>query len=258
MPFPMESLEQLQGFFWILLRVSILFFLLPIFGARNLPGLWKAGISLVVAAVLTPVVPVPPGLPETVSDVVAGVISELVMGLFLTFGVKLLLASVELAGQFMGFQMGFSMSGAMDPLEGTQNTTISQFLYIFTILIFLAIDGHHLFIAALAKSFTIVPPCSFHLSAALSEFMIQTSGQMFVVSLKIAAPIIISLFLSNLCLGIVARTVPQVNILMIGFPVNIGIGLILFGLTLQNVSPYLGQLTKGIGEIMTRMLRMMT
>lgn len=257
MPFPLESLEQFQGFFWVLLRVGMLFFLLPLFGARNIPPLWKAGLSLVVAAVLTPVVPGPQVLPETLPDVLVGVVSELVMGLFLAFGARILLASVQMAGQFMSFQMGFSMAGAIDPQEGTQNTLIAEFLYVFTILIFLAIDGHHLFIAALAKSFYIVPPCSFHLRPSLSEFLIQMSGQMFVVALKISAPIIIALFLSNLCLGIVARTVPQVNILMIGFPVNIGIGLIFFGLTLQNLTPYLSQLTRGIGEIMVRMLRMM-
>jgi flagellar biosynthetic protein FliR len=80
---------------------------------------------------------------------------------------------------------------------------------------------------------------------------------MFLIALKIAAPIMIALFLSNLCLGIVARTVPQVNILMIGFPLNIGLGLIFFGLTLSQLLPFLGDLTKEIGTTLMRMLDLM-
>ena len=186
-----------------------------------------------------------------------GVFSEVMMGLCLAFGARLLLASVQLAGQFMGFQMGFSMAGAIDPQEGGQSTFLSQFLYIFTILLFLVMDGHHLFIAALAKSFALVPPCRFAPKPGLSRVLIQTGGQMFLVALKISAPILIALFLSNLCLGIVARTVPQVNILMIGFPLNISIGLILFGLTLSTLTPYLVDLTRGMGELMLRMLKWM-
>jgi flagellar biosynthetic protein FliR len=255
MPFPLESLEQMQGFFWIFLRVTILLFLLPLFGARGFPTLWKVGVSLVIALVLLPVVPSPAAFPEKIQDVAAGVLSEVVMGVCLGFGVRLLLASVQLAGQFMSFQMGFSMAGAIDPQEGTQSTFISQFLYLFTILLFLAIDGHHLLLSALAKSFTLVPPCAFSPKPVLSRIVIQSSNQMFLVALKISAPILIALFLSNLCLGIVARTVPQVNVLMIGFPLNIGIGLILFGLTLGSLSPYLVDLTRGVGELMLRMLR---
>lgn len=257
MTFPLESLEQMQGFLWVFLRVSVLIFLLPLFGARGFPALWKAGVSFVIALVLTPVVPLPGAFPETLQEVLVGMLSEVVMGVCLGFGARLLFASVQLAGQFMSFQMGFSMAGAMDPQEGTQSTFISQFLYIFTILLFLALDGHHLFLAALAKSFALVPPCAFSPKPNLSGILIQSSGQMFLVALKISAPILIALFLSNLCLGIVARTVPQVNILMIGFPVNISIGLILFGLTLGSLSPYLVDLTRGTGELMLRMLKWM-
>ncbi len=85
----------------------------------------------------------------------------------------------------------------------------------------------------------------------------RITAHMFVLGLKIAAPIMIALFLSNLCLGIVARTVPQVNILMIGFPINIGIGLVLFGLLLRNLSPFLTDLTRDTAEVMMRLIRLM-
>jgi flagellar biosynthesis protein FliR len=257
MLFPMETLEQMQGFFWVFLRVSILFFLLPLFGATGIPSLWKIGLSAVISLVLTPVIPAPQVLPQSVPDVMAGVVSEAILGLSLAFGARVLIASVQLAGQFMGFQMGFSMARAIDPQDGAQSTSLSQFLYIFMVLLFLIMDGHHLFIAALAKSFYLVPPCMFVPRPALAQLLIQTGGQMFLVALKISAPILIALFLVNLCLGIVARTVPQVNILMIGFPLNIGVGLILFGLTLTSLPPYFEDLTRGMGQLLLQTLRVM-
>lgn len=257
MPFPLESLQAMQGFFWVLVRVSILFFLLPLFGERGIPALWKAGLSFVVALILTPVVPPPPGYPNTAPEILVGVLSEAIMGLLLAFVVKLNFAAFQLAGQFMSFQMGFSMARAVDPATGAQSNSLSQFLYLFAILVFFAIDGHHLLLRALAASFDTVPPNSFHLNPSLSGILVKAGSQMFLIALKLAAPIMIALFLSNLCLGIVARTVPQMNILMIGFPINIGLGLVFFGLTLSMLPSFLASLVKGMGGILMGMLRLM-
>lgn len=257
MPFPLETIEQLQGFFWVLIRVSVLIFLMPLFGARNVPVLWKAGLSFVLAVLLTPAVPVPEALPETLPELILGIASEALMGLIAVFGVRILFASVQLAGQMMSFQMGFSMARAIDPNTGVQSTALSQFLYLFTVLLFFAIDGHHLMIQAIADSFHLVPPNGASFPPSLADAVIELTGHMFLVGLKIAAPMMIALFLSNLCLGIVARTVPQVNILMIGFPINIGIGLMLFGLVLSNLSPFLTDLTRDMAAAMMRLFRVM-
>ena len=257
MTFPLESLELIQGFFWILLRVSIILFMLPFFGARGIPTLWKVGVSMVIAIVITPVVPIPARFPQTVFEITLAMIAEVIMGLSLGLGVKMLFSAVQLAGQFMSFQMGFSMARAIDPNTGVQSTALSQFLYLFTVLIFFAIDGHHMFIRALARSFSVAPPSGLSFDPGLATVLIRTSARMFLIALKIAAPIMIALFLSNLCLGIVARTVPQVNILMIGFPLNIGLGLIFFGLTLSQLLPFLIGLTREIGATLMRMLELM-
>jgi flagellar biosynthetic protein FliR len=257
MPFPLESFEQLQGFFWVFIRVSIIVFMLPLFGARGLPTLWKVGLSMVMAMVLVPVVPPLARYPVTMVEVLIGILSEALVGLVLGLAVRILFASVQVAGQFMAFQMGFSLAAVMDPNTGVRSTVLSQFLYFTMILIFFSIDGHHLFIRALAASFEIISPYSFSFSPSIPKIIIGTSVQMFVMALKIAAPIMIALFLSNLCLGIVARTVPQVNILMVGFPINIGIGLIFFSLILANLSPFLTAFTKGIGQVLMKLISVM-
>ena len=219
--------------------------------------MWKAGSSFVLAIVLAPVVPIPQSLPETLPEVVIGMIAEMTMGLILVLGIKMLLVSVQMAGQFLSFQMGFAMARAMDPQTGVQSTVLTQFLYLFTVLIFFSINGHHIFIHTLAESFKIVPPNSLTFDPAIADELIKISGLMFLIGLKIAAPIIVSLFLSNLCLGIVARTVPQVNILMVGFPINITLGLILFGLIIANFSPVISKIYKVMGEALNLLLRLM-
>jgi flagellar biosynthetic protein FliR len=257
MPFPLESFEQLQGFFWILMRVSVLFFLLPLFGARGVPALWKAGLSMIMAIVLTPVVPPPKSFPETLPEIVLGMMGEVLMGLILAMTVKMFFAVVEMAGHFMSFQMGFAMARAIDPQTGAQSTVLTQFMYLFTILIFLSLDGHHLFIRALASSFYSVPPNGFSFDPSISKVLIKISGNMFLFGVKIAAPIMVALFLSHLCLGIIARTVPQVNIIMVGLPINICIGLILFSILLKNVHPILVDLIGKMGEVLIRLIQLM-
>ena len=257
MSLPVESFEQLQIFFWVLMRVSILFFLFPILGDRGIPPLWKIGASMVLALLLTPLIPWPQSLPQTIFDVATGLVAEVMMAFFLAFAVRMLLSSVQMAGHFIAFQMGLAMASTMDPDTGAESTILSQFLYLFTILFFLAINGHHVLIHALAQSFQVVPPAGFILKASLGETMIRVSSDLFVISIKIAAPIMIALFLSNLCLGIVARTVPQLNILMVGFPINISLGLVLFGLVLANLSPFLTELMRKIGYTVVGMIGMM-
>jgi flagellar biosynthetic protein FliR len=239
------------------MRVSVLFFLLPLFGAKGIPTLWKSGLSMIVAIVLTPVVPPPQSLPNTIPEIILGMLAEGIMGLILAITIKMFFAIVEMAGHFISFQMGFSMARAIDPQTGSQSTVLTQFMYLFTILIFLSLDGHHQFIRALASSFYSVPPNGISFDPLLLNVLIKISGNMFLVGVKIAAPIMVALFLSNLCLGIIARTVPQVYIIMVGFPVNLCIGLILFSILLRNVSPLLIDLTEKMGEVLIRLIQLM-
>jgi flagellar biosynthetic protein FliR len=255
--FPIETIEQMLSFFWVFIRISVLIFMMPLFGARGIPAVWKAGLSFVLAIMLTPVVPPPATFPQSLPEILIALVSEILLGIIAAFGVRVLFASTQLAGQMMSFQMGFSMARAIDPNTGVQSTALSQFLYLFTVLLFFAIDGHHFIIRAIASSFHEIPPNGLSFHPSISTAIVKISAHMFLVGLKIAAPIMIALFLSNLSLGIVARTVPQVNILMIGFPINIGIGLMLFGLIMSNISPFIIDLTRDIGNIMMRLFKLM-
>jgi flagellar biosynthesis protein FliR len=257
MTFPLESLEQLQVFFWVLMRVSIIIFFLPLFGARGIPNLWKVGLSMILAIVLFPIVPHISKYPETAPQIIIALTSEAIMGLILALAVRMYFTAVQMAGHFMSFQMGFSMARAMDPQSEIQDTVMTEFMYIFSVLIFFSIDGHHILIRALASSLKSIPPNGIVFNGSIAGILVKLGGDIFVIGLKIAAPIILALFLSNLCLGIVARTVPQVNILMIGFPVNLVIGFIFLIMILMNIYPFLTEMFKKMGEVLITLIRMM-
>jgi len=256
MAFPLESLEQMQGFFWVLMRVSIIIFFLPLFGARGVPSLWKIGISMLIAIVLMPAVPKVSGYPETAAQIIIAFLSEALLGLILALTVNMFFTSIQMAGHFMSFQMGFSMATIMDPQSGVQNSVLTEMMYILTILLFFTMDGHHIFLRALAASFQAAPPTGVVFDNSIAGILVKVSGNMFLTGLKLAAPMVIALFLSNLCLGIIARTVPQVNILMVGFPINICIGLIFLMMTFANIAPFLSGLFKDMGEALMSLIRL--
>lgn len=257
MTLPLETFEQMQSFFWVLVRVSTLFFLLPLFGGRNIPSLWKAGLSFVMAIILTPVVPIPANLPVSAPGIILGVLAEVLMGFILALTIRIFLTAPQMGGQFMSFQMGFSMARAVDPQTGTPSTVLTQFLYIFSILLFFSMNGHHMFIRIMASSFYSVPPNSISFQPAIGNELIKSGASMFVLGIKIAAPIMVALFLSNLCLGIIARTVPQVNILMVGFPINLCIGLTLFSFILLNIYPLLFEIKNKMEVSLVKLLGLM-
>jgi flagellar biosynthetic protein FliR len=237
------TLVQFQSFLLILSRVTTILFMMPLLGSRNLPSMLKAGLSLVVALVLLPVVKVDPRLlpPEPVS-VLFFMVGELMIGLVLGLSVKVIFTGLQMAGEIAGYQMGLAMASVIDPQAGSDNTLMAQFQYLFGLLLFLAVDGHHWFFRALVQSFEVLPPGGFHLNPGLYDLMIQLSGKMFVVAIKLAAPIMAVLLFTQIALGMVAKTVPQVNILFISFPITLSLGLIFLGLSLDLFLPYVQSL----------------
>lgn len=257
MTFPLESLEQIQCFFWVLIRVSILIFLLPLFGSRGISSLWKVGLSVMLAIMLMPAVPPAIKYPDTTFGITISLISEAMFGLILAMTVRIFFTSIQMAGHFMSFQMGFSIARAIDPQAEVQDSVLTEMMYLLTILMFFTIDGHHIFLRALASSFEAAPLNGIGFDNSIADIFVKLSSKMFLIGLKLAAPMLIALFLSNLCLGIVARTVPQVNILMVGFPVNICIGLIFLIMTFGNIAPFLRGMFMEMGKALIGLIRLM-
>jgi flagellar biosynthetic protein FliR len=219
--------SQFVLFLLLFARVTSLVVIAPVFGYQNVPVQVKVALGLFLAFVLFPVVDgmaIPVDL-QLVSLALL-VIKEVIVGLLIGFVAGLIFAGVRYAGELMAFDMGFSAANVFDPENGAQNPIVGEFLYLFVLLAFLLINGHHFLLEAVQLSYNLVPIGSVTLNAAVANRIIDFSGLVFVIAVKFAAPLIVSLFLTNIALAILARVMPQMNIFTVSFPLKIGVGLI--------------------------------
>jgi len=252
------SLEQFQIFFLVFLRISTMVFLLPVFGYHGVPSQVKIGLSLVLALALfpgvraTPIL-IPPGLPLFV----AMIAKEMLAGALIGFVALLVFWGVQTAGGVAGFQMGFGIARVFDPQLQTQVPLVSQFQYLLALMIFLLINGHHVLLQGLSKSFDLIPLLGVRFSGPLGTELIKMTGQLFEVAVKISAPVIVTLLLTDIGLGILARTLPQMNVFIVGFPVKIGMGLIALFLSLPFFAYVLGKLFGDLERDVALILRLL-
>jgi flagellar biosynthetic protein FliR len=242
-------LVQIQLFMLALVRVGVILFTLPLFDSRSIPPIAKIGLALAVTLVLVPLLDVKemPLITE-VPPFVLGIATEVILGLAISMSVRLLFTGIQLAGQLAGYQMGFGVVNVMDPISNSQASIIAQVNYLMAAMIFLSIDAHHWMLYAMAESFTVIPPLNFQVNSALVDLMMKSAAGMFTIAIKIGAPIIVALLLTSVMLGVVARTVPQMNIFIVAFPLKIAVGFVFILLTLPHMTSFLQEVFSGIGK----------
>jgi flagellar biosynthesis protein FliR len=245
-------LNQFQGYLLILMRVGPILFLMPVFSSKSVPALPKVGLTLVLALVLLPAARIGsrPPLSEPL-EFGFFLVSELMVGFILGLSVKLIFTGIQMAGELAGFQMGLAMASVIDPQSGADTPVLSQFYYLAALILFLSIDGHHWFFRAMVESFRVLPSGEYPLTAGVYSHLMNLSGRLLQISFQIAAPVMAILIFTQVALGLIARTVPQVNILMVSFPLTIGLGLIFIELSMELLVPYLKTLLQDSGEGLT-------
>ncbi|MCP4633559.1 MAG: flagellar type III secretion system protein FliR [candidate division Zixibacteria bacterium] len=222
--------QKFEIFMLIFCRISGICFISPFLGQKNIPIKVKTIITFSIALLALPMVPLPEHeLGGSLFEIFMLVFKEVSFGALLGFVSLLLFLGIQLAGQIIGFQMGFAIVNVIDPSTQTQISIISEFKYIIAILVYLTINGHHFLISAIVQSFQLIPPGTISFAQSTSELVSRACSQIFVIALKVAAPAMVTLFLTSLALGIIARTVPQMNVFIVGFPLKIGVGLLILG-----------------------------
>jgi len=225
--------QYILVFALVLVRVGFLVAFLPVFGARMVPLSIKAALVLILSLILTPLVVGKVHVPETTWGFLLQTVPEALLGLSLAFLVRLILAGAQFSGQLLGFQMGFGVANVIDPATGVEAPVLSQMIYLFALLLFLIFDLHHYFFLALGESLKLFPPGSIETPREVFLILVERGEDIFRLALKLLAPVIAILLLVQLALGIVSRFVPQVNVMMISFPLTISLGLFFFGLTFE-------------------------
>jgi len=235
-------IEQFQTFLVVLSRVAGFVGAIPVYFSAQTPARIKTGLTVLIAILLFPIME--PAVGEiSLAPVSFGllVVSELLLGLLLGLVARLIFTAVEFGATVIGFQMGFAAANVFDPQNQRQVALISQFQNVFSILIFLAINGHHLFLQTAVLSYDLLPPGQLNLSGEAIPYLMELSSHMFALGVQFSAPVLTVLLLSGLILGSLARVFPQLNVFLISFPINIGTAFIVMALTLPLIAMLLGR-----------------
>lgn len=228
------NVEEFKVYLLVLARFSVVIFMLPIFATKVVPRVVKTSLAMVLSLLLYSVVEVDSSMfPETVIETGLLILAELMIGVVLSLCIRFFLGAVQFSGQIIGFQMGFSMVNVVDPLTGANVSILEEISYWMTLLLFLIFNGHHIMILCIIESFEILPPGVFVFGQPILEKLIEQGTLLFVLAIKIGAPVIAALLFTNVAFGLTGKFAPQMNIMIVAFPFQILVGLMLFGFSLE-------------------------
>lgn len=232
---PFTTLDQFLLFLLVLGRVGGIFAATPMFGGKLVSARVKAAMVFAIVVVLFPVLS--PGistveLPKEILSFGLLMIKESLIGVTLGILSQMIFAAVEFCGHLVASQMGLSIALQFDPTMGMQVSALSVLQNLLAMLLFLSLNAHHLFFSAMVESYSRIPVGGFHTSPELLTFFASTVSAIFVVGIKLAAPVAVSLLAATTVLGIMARAFPQMNVFLVSMPLNIGLGFLVLGLSL--------------------------
>jgi flagellar biosynthesis protein FliR len=224
-----QILETLPYVLLIFVRFTSFFIMAPIFSIKGVPNQFKIGLGVFIAFIAFTSISAETPI-SLDSFYILLIIKELAIGLALGFTAALVLYTIQIAGAFIDFQMGFSIASVMDPQTGSQVPIIGHFKYMLATLFLLTVNGHHLMLDGVMHSIQVFPVDSTTFAVSMesvADFITHLFFEMFLIALQIALPIVGALFLVDIALGILAKTVPQLNIFAVGLPLKIFVGFIL-------------------------------
>jgi flagellar biosynthetic protein FliR len=234
---------------WPLTRVLAMFAVAPIFSHTAVPNQVKIGLAIMLTLAIMPTLPALPNFEIFSMSGILILVEQIVIGLAIGFSMQLVFAAVDVAGQVIGMTMGLGFASFFDPNTHGQSTAVSQFLMILTMMVFLSLDGHLLMVTAVANSFNTMPIALG--GSGINPMKIVTWAQtIFSTGLLLALPAVAALLMTNMALGILTKTAPQLNIFGIGFPITLSMGLLIILLTLPGMlKPIQNLLEQGVSQM---------
>jgi flagellar biosynthesis protein FliR len=223
----------IMSLLWPLTRVLGVIAVAPVLSHSAVPKRVRLGLGIVITLMLIPTIPIVPAFDLFSFQALLVLIQQLIIGFAIGFSMRLVFAAVELAGHLIGMTMGLGFATFFDPQSHGQTSAISQFLAILAVLIFLSLDGHLMFVTVVAHSFTSMPIAA---EGHINPMKIVQWGEMiFSSGVLLALPVLTTLLITNMALGILTRTAPQLNLFGIGFPITIAIGFLILTMSLPGM-----------------------
>lgn len=216
---------QYQIFLLVMVRTSGIFIFSPFFSSQNIPNTMKVGLTFSLSLLITNIIPSVADLTNEI--LVAVIFKELMVGLIIGFISYAFFSAFYVMGQIIDMKIGFGMVNVVDPQNKSQVPLMGNFYYILAFLMLLSIDGHHNIISALMDSYNFIPIGSFKYTQETMDILINTLAQSFELGFKLSTPIIAVIFLTDIVLGIISKTIPQMNVFVVGMPLKVMIGMLI-------------------------------
>lgn len=235
--------EQLNlwmlSFLWPFVRIVSLVGSAPILGEAAVPRAIKVAIAVLLTLVITPTLDAAPAVPLISAGGLWILIQQVLIGAAMGFSMRMVFAMVQVAGEYVGLQMGLSFASFFDPTSGGSTMVMARLLNVMAMLIFLAVDGHLMLIKTLAESFRVLPIADAPLARGGWFLLASAGAQIIAGGLMLALPLIATLLSLNLAMGILNRVSPQFSIFSVGFPITLLAGIGMLQLLMQYIAPFL-------------------
>jgi flagellar biosynthesis protein FliR len=228
--------DKVTGFFLVLARVSPLFVLAPLFSSKMVPARVKGIVAVGLSIGLTPLAVHGQTIPTDPMAVAGLLVVQVLVGLAFAFAVGMVLTGIEAAGALTDMVAGFSYGSVLDPINGNQGGTMTNLYSLVGLAMFIAIGGDAWTLRGLQRTFTLVPLTKAPQIATLTTGVEQAFATIFVSAVEVAAPVILALLITDVAFGMIAKVVPQVNIFGVGFPMKVGVAMLVVAASL----PFLG------------------
>ncbi len=226
-------IPHIPAFLLVMFRLTGIFVFAPVFASSAVPRTARVMLAFSLTFAIYPITPAHELVQMNVMSMIWMILSEMMVGIVIGYVISLPLMAIQVGMQLMGQQLGLAFANIVDPDTGGQTSVFTQAMYLFALTIFIILDGHHATIGALIRSFDSVPLGGFVPDGELLIVLTGLLTVMFELAIRVAAPLLCLLFLQTTAMGFVAKTVPQLNILSLGFPLRIMLG---FGLTIGVVA----------------------
>jgi flagellar biosynthetic protein FliR len=223
--------QQFETFLLIFIRISSMFFLFPVFSSRQVPMQVRLGLSGLISFIIFRVEPAP-HLTGGAFELIAGGSAQVLIGVIVGFVASLLFTGIQFAGELIDIQIGFAIANVINPQTQQNITIIGELQLTLATLVYLATNSHYFLIQGVAGSFNLLPLPYINLDPSVAGNLALFFGQSFLIVFKIAAPVVVALFLTNVALAFMARVAPQMNVFIIGLPIQVSVGLTLLAISL--------------------------
>ncbi|MFP4137046.1 MAG: flagellar biosynthetic protein FliR [Halomonas sp.] len=237
------TFDQLHGWlvaiFWPFTRIAALMLSAPLWGHSSVPRQAKIAAAGAIAVVIAPVLPPLPEVPLFSWAGLGILVEQTLIGAAIGLTVRVMVSAVQASGEFIGLQMGLAFATFFDPSSGTNMMVLSRILYMITLLMFLAVNGHLMVLELLVMSFRTLPIGVGRFNPEAFIMLARYGGTIFAVGLLMALPLVASLLILNLALGILNRSAPQLTVFNIGFPASLTAGLVLLMVLMIDLGSFL-------------------